>query len=300
MSKRTNYVTMEFLETAPLPDQTVSYTVIPHKRVNDKVEAELLSKGFDIEKTIFRANAGAQIASGTVLLKQGDNEMRMMFTWANSYDKSMKFKCAIGGYLPQSESIMISGNMGSWGRKHTGSADTEMEKTIQDQLLMADTYYKSLVEDKEIMKEITIESDTRASALGILFFEHGVLTGEQMGIIKQEIRKPSFVYNGPTNSLWHMYCHIIFALQKSHPKKWLDQQRLVHFMLCDMFGVDTAKQSLEATKNAAMPMEAMAVVSEGTFEGDILQPKDPAQLDLVDEITKAEGQKQEYDITKEE
>src|SRR5262245_39465467 len=134
MSKRTEKsVSLEYLESTPLPQATSSYTVIPHKRVNDKVTEEIQAKGFDIENIIYRASNGGQIASGTVTLKQGsDNEMRMMLTWANSYDKSMRFKCAVGGYLPQSGSIVVSGNMGSWGRKHTGTADTEMEKTIQE------------------------------------------------------------------------------------------------------------------------------------------------------------------------
>jgi hypothetical protein len=272
MSKRSTYVDMEFLETAPLPTHAATYTVIPHKRVNDKVIEELTLKGFEVEKVLYKANAGAQIASGTVLLKQGtDNEMKMMLTWANSYDKSMRFKCTIGGYLPQSESIVVSGNVGTWGRKHTGSADREMEQTIQDQLAAADQYYSSLVQDKAVMKNIMLDPSSKATVLGVIYFQHGLLNSEQTAIIKQEMKKPSFTYNSDKDSLWTLYCHIIFALQKSHPKRWLDQQRLIHFFISDMFSLDKSP--------------APIVGSETEVE---VQPAN--QLNIIDEITKVEAE----------
>jgi hypothetical protein len=275
MSKRTNYVELEFLETAPLPTHAATYTVIPHKRVNDKVAEELSLKGFDIDKILYKANAGAQIASGTVLLRQGtDNEMRMMLTWANSYDKSMRFKCAIGGYLPQSGSILVSGNMGTWGRKHTGNADREMEQTIQDQLASADTYYSSLVSDKAVMKNIILDPSMKATVLGVIYFQHGLLNSEQTAIIKQEMKKPSFTYNADKDSLWTLYCHIIFALQKSHPKRWLDQQRLIHFFVSEMFN-----------------LEQLVPYTDAKEDGEkILTELNPNQLNTLDEIAKAESE----------
>ena len=272
MSKRTAYVDLEFLETAPLPAHAATYTVISHKRVNDKVVEELTLEGFEIEKILYKANAGSQVASGTVLLKQGtDNEMRMMLTWANSYDKSMRFKCAVGGYLPQSGSIVVSGNMGSWGRKHTGNADKEMELTIQDQLAQAGTYYDRLVADKTVMKNLILDPNIKATILGVIYFQHNLLTSEQAAIIKHEMKKPSFTYNADKDSLWTLYCHIIFALQKSHPKSWLDQQRLIHFHISDIFGLDQQPAVLTATTEPAE-----------------VQPAN--QLNIIDEIAKVEAE----------
>lgn len=273
MSKNKKYVELEYLESAPLPQHAATYTVISHKRVNDKVVEELQKNGFEIEKIFYKANMDAQIASGTVLLKQGtDNEMRMMLTWANSYDKSMRFKCAVGGYLPSSESVVISGNMGTWGRKHTGNADLEMEKTIQDQLSLAGHYYNGLVEDKAVMKDIILDETSRASLLGILFFHRGIINTDQVAIIRKEMKKPSFSYNADPMSLWTLYCHIIYSLQIAHPKTWLDQQRLSHFYISEMFDLEKIKAD-NALQNAGPSTPSV---------------KDPAQLDLVEEIEKAE------------
>lgn len=241
MPKRVSIITKDYLKAAPLPTATSSYTVIPHDYIITNVENELKAAGLEIEKELYKATIDANIASGALLLKQGeDQDMRMLFTWANSYDKTMRFKCAIGGYLPEPNSCIIPANMASWDRKHTGNADAEALDTIKHQISNAGTYYNQLVQDKENMKGITLTKTRAGELLGVIFLEHGLLTSEQMNIIKSEYKKPSFKYSAPVDSLWTFYCHIIYSLQKAHPKTWLDQQRLIHFYLCDGFGIDNA------------------------------------------------------------
>ena len=60
--------------------------------------------------------------------------MKMMVAWANSYDKSMRFKFAVGAYLMSSESCMLAEHVGFWNRKHTGTADKETADMIEGQL----------------------------------------------------------------------------------------------------------------------------------------------------------------------
>lgn len=275
MPKRTGSVTKELLINAPLPQATATYTVIPHDFVMSSVEQELKAAGLEIEQELYKATDSAQVASGVLHLKQGeDQEMRMMFAWANSYDKSMRFKCAIGGYLPQSGSILVSGNMGSWGRKHTGSAAQQTLETIKHQIHSADMYYTELINDKAAMKDVTVPERRKAEVLGILYFEHGLLTGEQLGIIKQQHKNPSFSYNADKDSLWTLYCHIIYSLQRSHPKNWLDQQRLIHFFMTDIFDIyNHVQKSVPAVQSV---------------------PKvDPRQITLDQAIAEAESNGQE-------
>jgi len=271
MPKRTGSVTKELLINAPLPQATATYTVIPHGFVISSVEQELKAAGLEIEQELYKAGNNAQVASGVLHLKQGeDQEMRMMFAWANSYDKSMRFKCAIGGYVPQTRSILGSGNIGSWGRKHTGSADQQTLETIKHQIHYADMYYTQLINDKNIMKNILVPERRKAEVLGILYFEHGLLTGEQIGIIKQQHKNPSFNYNADKDSLWILYCHVIYSLQRSHPKNWLDQQRLIHFFMTDIFDIYNHVQE---------PAPAVQSVPE----------VDPRQITLDQAIAEAES-----------
>lgn len=236
MGKRPTMTTEEYLTSAPLPEQTDTYTVISHKTVIDATRKTLESMGFEIEREFYRCNEGALVASGVYHLKYSDDaDIGMLFAWANSYDKSMKFHCSVGGYVHESLAAIIGGNMGSWGRKHTGNADEEALETIKSQLINAEDYFKELLIEKERMKNIPIAANKRAEILGRMYFEHELLTTEQMSVIKQEFIKPSFIVGGIDNSLWKTYHAIVYSLQRSHPKTWMTQQKLVHTIFQEEF-----------------------------------------------------------------
>ena len=182
----------------------------------------------------------------------------MMFAWVNSYDKSTKFKCAIGSYGYASMNRFISGDMGSWIRKHTGSADQEANDVITAQVDVADSYYNQLVLDKENMKNIVLDVKTRAELMGRLYFEHRIVTTEQLSLVRQEIKAPSFEYSGSPDSLWALYNHITHALKSSHPKQWMDQQRMIHWFLTNTLGI---QNSLPGITSVATAVESEAVIS---------------------------------------
>jgi len=81
------------------------------------------------------------------------------------------------------------------------------------------------------MKEIIIDSKRQAELLGVLFAEYEILTTEQISLVKQQMEKPSYFYNGDVNSLWSFYNHVTFALKKSHPRNWMEDQRKLHWFL---------------------------------------------------------------------
>lgn len=232
MAIRIKEATKEYLCSVPLPVFEDSYTVISHESVMDYTLAQLTQFGFSITSESFRCTADGNIAQGTYYLNyEGDEEIGMMFAWSNSYNKQMRFKCAIGGYVFVCLNGMICGDMGSWSRKHTGVADVETQKTIADQISNAHVYYDRLITDKNIMKEVVIDSKRQAELLGVLFAEYEILTTEQMSLVKQQMEKPSYFYNGDVNSLWSFYNHITLALKKSHPRNWMEDQRKLHWFL---------------------------------------------------------------------
>lgn len=274
MSKRANLTTQEYLVAAELPLATATYTVIPHKDVIDLVKKALAEKGFGIERESYRCNQGAQVAQGVYHLKYGnDPDMGLLFAWSNSYDKSMRFRCTMGAFVHNSLSAIIGDNMGSYGRKHTGTADTEVYETIKDQMEKASSYFVNLQNIKEQMKNIQVTEEARAELVGKMYFINEILTSEQMSIIRQEFNKPSFDYSGVEDSVWQMYNAIVFALQKSHPKTWLDQQMVAHFVVCNHFGLDVIP-GLQF-QNEVPAQETVA---------------DPRQLSILDQISESENQ----------
>lgn len=273
MPKRTGIVTRSTLVTAPLPEATDTYTVISHGSIINHTLRLLNEKGFQVVDEIYKCSENAQIALGIFKIQYDqDPDMAMMFAFANSYNKSMRFKCAIGGYVYANNASVVSGNMMNWGRKHTGTADEEAANTIETQIENAEAYFKQLVQDKEAMKNVTLTTTQFAELLGILYLEDEVLTAEQLRIIKAEFKKPSYHYAGPSDSLWTLYNHILVALAKSHPRTWMDQQKVVHFKLLDRFNLTQFDEDDADVDDAPSPT---------TNESGYMQPVNSAPVEYV-------------------
>lgn len=294
MAKRAVITTKEFLKAAALPTyEGDTYTVIPHEFVINETLKNLGAQGFSIKHELYRCNENANIAQGIYHLDySNDPDMGMMFAWSNSYDKSMRFKCATGGYVFICSNSVVRGDMGSWGRKHTGSADQETIDTIQDQIGKAKQYYRQLVYDKETMKDIMVSDKASAELIGRLYFKENLLNTEQLSIIKQQLRTPAHDYNADKKSLWSLYNHITYSLRAAHPKNWLDHQRLVHWFFTQEYGIqlldiqeDEPNEVTEVIPETIVITESIQVINESTMP----QPQHGEQLDLLDAINQAEN-----------
>jgi hypothetical protein len=273
MPKKIQDCTKAHLISIDLPVHGDSYTVISHESVMDYAYTELANAGFGIVTEDYRATADGQIAQGIYRLNyNSDPELSMMFAWTNSYNKQVRFKCGVGAYVNQIGTVMVCGDMGSWARKHTGSADEETVQTIKDQITDATMYYNQLVADKEAMKGISMTKRKQSQLLGILFAEYKILTTEQASMIRNEMDKPSHVFED-TNSLWAFYNYVTTALQHSHPKTWMEDQRVLHYFISTVnnFSISQAapqvQQVVEAvvdplTTNYGQPENQLNILTE--------------------------------------
>jgi hypothetical protein len=239
MPRKIKDVTKDYLVNVALPVHGQSYTVISHQSIIDYAYAELANQGFGIVNEEYRATLDGQIAQGIYRLQYGtDPEMNLMFAWTNSYNKQIRFKCATGGYVNANQTVMLAGELGTYARKHTGTADADVIASMQAQITDATMYYNQLVADKEVMKTIQLTSRKQAELLGILFAEYEILTTEQASIIRQQMDKPNFFYNGGKDTLWAFYNHVTVALQQSHPRSWMEDQRMLHWVISNEFNLN--------------------------------------------------------------
>jgi hypothetical protein len=205
----------------------------------------------------------------------------MMFAWTNSYNKQVRFKCGVGAYVNKTGTVMVCGDMGSWSRKHTGTADTETQETIDEQVANAHMYYDQLCADKTAMESITMNKRKQAQMLGILFAEYQILTTEQASIIRDQMKRPSHVYSD-SNSLWAFYNYVTIALQQSHPKTWMEDQRILHMFISEV--------NRFAPVNAPAPLYvATPIVTESEFV-------DPNQISILDQIADLEADQIDEDV----
>lgn len=281
MPRKIKEYTRQDLIDVALPNHASTYTVISHKSVMDLSTKALEDAGFKIIDEKYRATHDGNIASAIYTLNYGDDpELSMMFAWSNSYNKQMRFKCGIGAIHTTNKTTMVCGDMGSWARKHIGTADTETEDTIKEQVSLAKMYYNQLVSDKERMKEITLDRKKQAQLLGILFADEEVLTTEQASMIRQQMSRPTHTFTD-NYSLWAFYNYVTLALQQSHPKTWMEDQRVLHWFISEAFKFDKVEN--EEVDKATVNI----ITSDSESEEETM---DPAQVDLEDSIAEIEAE----------
>ena len=177
--------------------------------------------------------------------------------------------------------------MTNWIRKHTGSADTEAETIMNDQLDKADQYFQSLIADKEQMKNIKILPEMYFAILGKLYFRNAIST-QQLSAIKGEYLNPSYVYTTDEHSLWTLYNHVLVVLKSAHPKNWIKQQTHVHYIFKNEFGL----QSMQFDEE---------IIDEDVTE--IIDPLAafPNQTNILEQIAELETENDDtYDDTSDE
>jgi hypothetical protein len=244
--KKPTETTKQYLTTAPLPNHGKSYTVIPHQKVINKTLDLLEQANFEVTRELYRANMDAKVAQGIYHIKpryttdeqiRNEEELGMMFAWTNSYDKSVRFQCAIGGYVMVCHNGMVCGDMMTFARKHTGTADSEIESQIANQIKNAEVYFKKILDTRDSLRSLPLTKKEQSEMLGRLFFDENVLEISQLTCIKDELEKPSYDYNCDQENAWTFYNHVTHALKKTHPRNWLsDSQKFHEFITADLLG----------------------------------------------------------------
>jgi len=289
MPRKIPGVTRQDLVNAILPPATKTYTVISHNFVITNVLQMLSANGFEVKEEVYRCTKDAQVASGIYRINyEDDHDLGMMFAFGNSYDKSMRFKCAVGAYIYANQSSMIN-KMSDWNRKHTGTADAETQETIESQVNNAMVYYNELREQKNLMKDIEADPLVFGKLLGELYFNLKLLTGEQMAIIKREYEKPSFAYTTGKNNLWTLYNHILVALKISHPRTWMEQQTAINYKIAMDFNLiefdedETADEKVSNVSSAGKGNAGMFLPGFGKTQNNEFNP-DNNEIKPIHEI----------------
>jgi hypothetical protein len=238
MPTKTTFMTEANLRAIPLPNHGGKYAVVPHGTIIDETRKQLTAAGFEIERELYKTSKDGQIAQGVYHLKNSpDSDMGLMFAWSNSYNKQMKFKCAIGAQVFICMNGVVSGDMASYNRKHMGNSTLQdVFNSINDQISNAKQFFDTLVSDKELLKNIILTPRDKGSILGELFANDEILTLTQVGIVKRELDQPTHTYNADKDSAWTMYNHITFALKESHPGHYIGDHQKVHQYFTQKYG----------------------------------------------------------------
>jgi len=231
-------VTRDFVINAPLPSHGDTYTVISHKFVIDNTKQMLANSGFIVTNEIYRANNRGEVAQGIYHIKpisgQSDSELGMMFAWTNSYDKSIRFQCAIGAQVFACSNGMVCGEL-NYARKHTGTADEEIKMQISSQIKNAQKAFDRIKQDRDNLRAVTLTKKKQAELLGRMYFNEDLISPRQMSCVKDEMEKPSFDYQCDQENAWAFYNHVTHSYKSVHPRSWLSDTKNFHdFMMANV------------------------------------------------------------------
>ena len=228
MSKTTFDTTERFLRDVAIPEQTLTYKPILHGDLIDLTRQGIREAGFTIERESYSMAADGKIANGRYTIADiRDEEMQIQIAWQNSYNKQITLKWAIGIHVFICGNGCVSGDMGSFKRKHTGDIQELTPKWISEYISTASGVFAEMQIIREQMKLVYVGLDTSAEILGKLFFVEDVLYSTQMNILKKELKNATHNYGAP-ESLWELYNFVTFSLSSIHPSEWMESHEKVH------------------------------------------------------------------------
>jgi hypothetical protein len=247
-------VEKSYVLNAPLPNHGNTYTVISHKFVIDSTKQMLANSGFIITDEKYRANGNAEVAQGIYHIKplsgHLDDEIGMMFAWTNSYDKSIRFQCAIGAHVFACSNGMVCGEL-NYARKHTGTADQEIRSQISNQIKNAQVAFDRIKNDRDSLKNTVLTEKQQAELLGRMYFNEDLISPRQMSCVKDEMEKPSYDYKCDQENAWAFYNHVTHSYKSVHPRSWLSDTKNFHdFMVANVLkGMGITQQDTVNTES---------------------------------------------------
>lgn len=237
--------TKDVLLKAQVPEQTRTYKPISHQQLIDVTLDAIHYSGFSLDKELYSCAKDGNVANGRFTINNvADDEMQLQIGWQNSYDKTLSLKFAIGTRIFICENGCVSGNYGSFKKKHNGNVQEFSPVAITEYIKTAAEAFRNLQKERESMKQIEISTRTKAEILGRMFVEERIIQSTQLGIIAREIEDPTFNYNAP-NSLWELYQYTTFAMKNIHPSLWMENHIDVHNFFVNESGLLVSNKAKE-------------------------------------------------------
>jgi hypothetical protein len=227
-------VTIQDLNQIPLPEKTSSYTPVAHGDLIQTIEQNL-SNNFPhlsiVSRDYMLNNTGQQFV-GKLNIQDASNpntELNMSLGFRNSYDKSMAVGLASGAQVLVCSNGMLSGEM-SLLRKHTSNVWSDIDSLVFQCLNRLESNFEQIKDDMQKMKEHVISKQDLHRITGELFMDKQLITAQQMGIIRKEIKFSDHfsMVNPKDMTLWNLYNNVTESLKVEHPSSILNKHLNLH------------------------------------------------------------------------
>lgn len=258
-----------------IPSHGGRYKVITNASVLSTVRQELATAGLIVDRELFSSNGNVSV--GNHYISYGtDENVGIVFTWVNSYDKSTRFHCSIGLHFKDNDGVMMTSDMAFFMRKHTGTADVEMVDAVKNQVARVSDFYNELMTRKSNLQLLTVSRDEMGDIIGRAFI-NDYLKADQLTATKhyyESLKKDEITY-------WEAYFTLASSIKHSHPKFYTRS----HIGCFDTVYAAYLHRAIIST-----PPSVISALAAGlsTPPQDLSTPVDPAQINIFDVIAEEE------------
>jgi hypothetical protein len=254
-------VTRTKILSIPVPDNTQTYTAIPHSVFLDELSEKLYNKGYKIQSESFLGAMNYQILTGKLGLarieKSEDEDVDTLgvspaIYFTNSYNKMKRASIKAGAMVLVCKNGMIGMSVSaSYTRKHKGTALEDFRNHASLVIDNIEADFQKLKQNVREMKEITLSKKTIATLVGDMIVNEQMITATQISILNKEI---NYSTKFTQNTLWDFYNHCTESFKESHPSYYEKQHLKLHAYLSDKFTLSGARglynEPLDLTEEA--------------------------------------------------
>jgi hypothetical protein len=234
---QTYNTTKALIINAPIPQETKTYKPVEHERLIDLTLNGIHSAGFKLATEDYTMALNGAIANGKFAIQNiADAEMQLQIGWQNSYNKSLTLKFAIGTKIFICQNGCVSGDFGTFKKKHVGEIQTFTPAAITDYIKSAGDTFQRMQIEREAMKTVSITKRTTAELIGRMMIEDSIIASTQVNIIKNELTSPTHDY-GAANSMWELYQYSTYAMKELHPADWMKKHMQAHQFFVNEAGI---------------------------------------------------------------
>lgn len=214
MPKSVENTDLQGLVTITTPSDVISY-----KTIDDQVKKKAIENGFEILDTRYFITPSGQAAVGIYHLKSDDvTNTKPVILWSHAYDRTVKFKCEIGGYNITNDAYFIGNDHSGYTTDYTKSSEDRALECINVKISNMTKTHQKLELELESLKDTSYSKEHYAKLMGTLYFDD-VLSSSQLIKIKADMKDMS---------LYDLNAITCKTMVGSHPKSWIDQQVNFH------------------------------------------------------------------------
>jgi len=225
---------------ASIPARTETYSPVGNGAIIDAIKEKLRLTEMKVLKTRIHSNIFGTRVTGffdveDIRPRENPHGLNMMLGFRNSYDKSMSIAFVAGASVWICSNGLISGDLISYRRKHTGEVATELGEKIDIGIERMRSDFGRLNMEVDILKDFSLTRRQKSEILGVMYFEKNLMTSTQLTIVKRELTESKHFKE---DNAWSLYNNITESLKRSHPADVIQSHIKVHDFFKDVTGMN--------------------------------------------------------------